>query len=308
VLDFDDGLHQKAALREPEYQLLPILSRHLAMPRLRGLAAQLSDAKRKARDVIESKIQAALVVVRSCGRKLSGAPKYPLRQAAEDFEVPRSTLTDRYNGRLTHRQAAVKQQRLPPVQENLIAEWAKVCGRRGIPLGPQQLVESAEAVSGLELGESWVSGFRGRFPDIKPFWSSTFEAPRAQALNRPSVSKFYALYLSLISEFNVKYWNIYNMDEKGVMMGRGGRRYVLVDRNQSTVTHVENGNRQNVTIIECICADGTSITPRIIFKGKTLDGEWARDNPLNARYVALQMLYCRFLTYKQYLVFAEGMD
>jgi len=29
-----------------------------------------------------------------------------------------------------------------------------------------------------------------------------------------------------------------------------------------------------VTVIECICADGTSITPLIIFKGGSIDSKW----------------------------------
>lgn len=253
------------------------------MPRLNRLAANLAAAKRKARKAIESKIISAIHAVRLCGLRPNGRANYPLRQAAEDFEVPRSTLTDCYNGVKTHGKAAVTQQHMAPSEEEILAGWIKECGRRGIPLGPRQVVECAMIITERKLGESWLAGFRDRHPEIKPYWSSTFEAPRAQALNRPSVSKFYDLYLSLIRDFNIKYWNLYNMDEKGVMMGKGGKRYVLVDRNQKTVQHVENGNRQNVTIIECICADGTALAPRVIFKGKTIDGNWARQNPLNAR-------------------------
>ncbi|KZP07206.1 CENP-B protein, partial [Athelia psychrophila] len=37
-----------------------------------------------------------------------------------------------------------------------------------------------------------------------------------------------------------------------------------------------------VTIIECVCADGTAIPPSVVFQGARRDLEWGRDNPCNA--------------------------
>jgi hypothetical protein len=64
-----------------------------------------------------------------------------------------------------------------------------------------------------------------------------------------------------------------------------------VDRNQLSVQHVENSNWQNVTIVEYVCADGTSINPHVIFKGKTLDDEWACNNPVQARYAWFLLIF-----------------
>jgi hypothetical protein len=238
VLDSYDRVHQKAALWPPEYQFLPHLSLHLIMPCLCSLTTQLSDAKCKVCNVTESKIQAALAVVSLCGWKLNGAPKYPLYQAAKDFEVPQSTLTNCYNSHLTHQQAAVLQQHMPPVQENLLAEFVKQCRRRGILLGLSQLVESAECIADILLGISWLSGYQWCFPDLKPFWSSTFEAPCAQTLNQPSVLAFYDLYLAIVRDSNVKFWNIYNMDKKGSMMGHGRKCYSCGQPDPTSVEHL----------------------------------------------------------------------
>lgn len=49
---------------------------------------------------------------------------------------------------------------------------------------------------------------------------------------------------------------------------------------------IADGNRENVTIIECICADGTSILPLYIFKGKCLQQSWIESDPLNTNYAA----------------------
>ncbi|KIL55798.1 hypothetical protein M378DRAFT_188648 [Amanita muscaria Koide BX008] len=61
---------------------------------------------------------------------------------------------------------------------------------------------------------------------------------------------------------------MYNMDEKGVQLGIGKRIAALVDRNQKVAQHIEAGDRELVTIIETVCADGSSLVPSVIFQGK----------------------------------------
>lgn len=42
------------------------------------------------------------------------------------------------------------------------------------------------------------------------------------------------------------------------------------------------GSKENTTVIVTICADGTSIAPAVVFKGKGYSTSWKQDNPLNA--------------------------
>jgi len=71
----------------------------------------------------------------------------------------------------------------------------------------------------------------------------------------------------------------------GIQLGIGNRIKAFVDKSQKTAYQVENGNRELVTIIETVCADGTTIPPSVIFQGKKRNLEWGRNNPANARYV-----------------------
>ena len=43
-----------------------------------------------------------------------------------------------------------------------------------------------------------------------------------------------------------------------------------------------SGNRKNITVLVAICADGLSLPPAIIFKGKGFLTKWKQDNPANA--------------------------
>jgi hypothetical protein len=60
------------------------------------------------------------------------------------------------------------------------------------------------------------------------------------------------------------------------------RECVIGRAGKSTQYQQRDGNHENITVIVIICADGTSIAPAIIFKGKSYLPEWKQDNPLEA--------------------------
>jgi hypothetical protein len=86
-----------------------------------------------------------------------------------------------------------------------------------------------------------------------------------------------------ITTYNIPAENIYNMDEKGIQLGVGQKVKAFVDRDQKEVYSVEDGNRELITMIEFISADGGSFQPSAIYQGKRRDLEWGRNNPCNAR-------------------------
>ena len=79
---------------------------------------------------------------------------------------------------------------------------------------------------------------------------------------------------------NIPWCNIYNMDEKGCQRG-GGRRIqaikYFIPCNQQLSYKLRSANLELVTIVECICADGTSLLPGFIFPGKEFHPEWFMD-------------------------------
>jgi hypothetical protein len=109
---------------------------------------------------------------------------------------------------------------------------------------------------------------------LKGRWSNGLEACRAQALNRAVVTNFYNLYDELCEEFHIEPSNIYNMDEKGILLGQGKKTWVIVDHHQRKAKHVEDGSRELITALECVGTDGTSIPPRLVVQGKRRDLEW----------------------------------
>lgn len=47
-----------------------------------------------------------------------------------------------------------------------------------------------------------------------------------------------------------------------------------------------DGNRQLITVVDCICADGTVLPPLIIMKGKRPSYGWVKDSELEEGWIA----------------------
>ena len=90
-----------------------------------------------------------------------------------------------------------------------------------------------------------------------------------------------------MEEFIIKPENIWNMDEKGVQLGIGVKVAAIIDRDQSSVYSIEDGNRELVTVIEAVSANGVALIPSVIFQGVRRNLEWGRpeNNPSLARYI-----------------------
>lgn len=236
---------------------------------------------------LENRIELAMKAVARLGMKANGHTVFPLREAARLYLVPNTTLRSCWNGQTTRKKSHEHEQKLLPGHEDALVAWITEMGRRGIPMQNNAAGSYASTISGCEIGESWVRRFRARHPELKAKWTTGLEQCRARALNPTAVAAFFDILKEVLHKYNIPVENIYNMDEKGVQLGVGQRVYALVQRSQETVNQIEDGNRELVTIIEAVCADGSVIPPSVVFKGVKRDLEWGRVNPCRARYVGV---------------------
>jgi len=233
----------------------------------------------------EDRIQLAINAITKAGYK-HGGQQLSTRKAASIYQVPRSTLGDRMKGLQTRAEAHIHQQNLSPVQEGVLARWAKVLGRRGVPLTYSTLATYASEILGKPVGESWPKQFLARHTNLKIKATTSLEKCRAKALNLATIMGLYDILEVVVDEYAIKPKHMWNMDEKGVQLGIGVKIAAIIDWDQSTVYSVEDGNRELVTIIEAVCADGSTLIPSVIFQGVRHNLEWGRPekNPSHARY------------------------
>jgi hypothetical protein len=64
------------------------------------------------------------------------------------------------------------------------------------------------------------------------------------------------------------------MDETGSSIGTIQEGHVIIDTTAQIKYALEIGRQEWVTCIECICADGSSLSPMIIFKGTKPLKKW----------------------------------
>jgi hypothetical protein len=234
----------------------------------------------------EDQMQAALQYLYLRVPDADGKLTPSVRSVAIERKLPAASLQARFNGTHKDRRAAhEKQQSLTKAEETVLAEWTKKLARRGVPLTRETLRQKASQISKRYIGVHWTYQFLKRNPTLTTRWTVGLESCRAQALNRPTTEEFYDIYESVCKETGAPKENRYNMDEKGVELGDGDRVKAFVDRDQKTAYQVGDGNRELVTMIETVCADGSYCPTTAIFKGKRFNAEWGKDNPSEARFV-----------------------
>lgn len=72
--------------------------------------------------------------------------------------------------------------------------------------------------------------------------------------------------------------NIYGMDESRFPPSDQGTQHVIGRRGTKTQHAQGSADRENVTAIITICADGTVLKPSIIFKGQNIMKKWGDNN------------------------------
>ena len=78
----------------------------------------------------------------------------------------------------------------------------------------------------------------------------------------------------MITEYYIKDENIYNFDEKGVLMGVASAAKVISKVKDKRRFKTQSGNRELIIIIECVNSQGWAISSTLVFKGKHQISTW----------------------------------
>jgi len=196
-----------------------------------------------------------------------------------------TSLTD-HNGRkswLTHD------------EQQVILEYALEMARRGFPLSPKRLREHAENILRGRLGDAfcedglgknWATRFITKHHErIGMYWSLSLDSSRGRAVNPITKAEYFDLLKDIREEYDIPDRLVYGADETGIQTGIGVTERVIGPAGSKIQHQQRSGNRENITVLPTICADGTTIPPTVIFKGEAFQTKWLQENPLDARYV-----------------------
>ena len=155
-------------------------------------------------------------------------------QVASQYGVNRSTLSRRHR-RVTEPRNVKdsKQQKLSPQQELELVQYIVKLTKQGLPPTMEMISNFSSEVARQQLSESWVTRFVNRH-EIHLISKRTTAMDRMRHL-ADSESKYrlcFELLHQKITEYHLEDRDIYNMDEKGFLIGLIGRSRRIFSRRQ----------------------------------------------------------------------------
>jgi hypothetical protein len=237
------------------------------------------------------------------------ADEYKLKQAILEYQAERAKpKEDRLGGRDIAQKHGVKhrtlmyhvekedaptisafnasKQKLSVAEERVLVDFIKDSADHGFPLTHRAIKSYANAALqsrlGAELkpvGKQWIFRFLDRHhEEIQTHWSKPLDMQRAKCLNPEAVKSWFDLAKKYIVDLGIPPENIYGMDESGFPPANQGPERVVGQRGTKTQHKQGGADRENVTALVTICADGTTLTPMIIYKGANFMTKWGQDN------------------------------
>jgi len=211
--------------------------------------------------------------------------------AAIAHNVPVATLRDRVKGGKSRAEANEAKQILSAAEEKALVKWILEVSQNGYPPRKSQLREMAEdirqqrvsqindaSITLVEyppIGMEWPERFIQRHSNcLKMTFARRIDARRMKETTVDAILRWLNTMRQTIEEDQVDPQNIYNMDESGFAIGSNLGACVIVNAQIRSQFQAQPGRQEWVTVVECICGDGSVLDPLVIFRGKNFNTEW----------------------------------
>jgi Tc5 transposase DNA-binding domain/helix-turn-helix, Psq domain len=213
------------------------------------------------------------------------------RAASITYGVAYSTLYRRVKGCPTRRDTRPASCKLTQTEESTLVEWVLSMDQRGLAPTQDIVRQMANILlqkrsqnqpnPSLTVGQNWVYNLVQRHKTLKSQYNRKYDYQRAKCEDPAIIRPWFELVYNTIGKYGILDTDIYNFDETGFQMGVISTAKVITGAERSNrPVSVQPGNREWVTAIDCICADGQSLPPVIIFEGKVHQSTWYTDNAL----------------------------
>jgi hypothetical protein len=211
---------------------------------------------------------------------------------AQDYGINRSTISGRPHSQTALQTASAEEcQNLHPQQEQQLLRYIEQLTERGLP-PTQALIQCfGSEITKNELGIHWVDQHIKCYEiHLISCWATGINRSRHQAESQSKYSLYFELLCSKISQYNIEPCHMYNMDEKGFMLGILTCLKQVFSRRMykegKIKAHIQDGNQEWIMLLVCICADGSALDPVIIYQSASglLQYSWLQAfNPDNHR-------------------------
>ena len=226
-------------------------------------------------------IEAALEALNSL--ELGESFKYS--DYAELYGCNRSTLSRRHRRVQGTCASKVQDDRLlNTTQEKQLIKYINDLCERGLPPSRPMIRNFASQIAQKPCGKNWVDRFIARHSsEIISHWASGLDRNRHKADSAFKYTLYFELLKRKIEQYDIDSRDIYNMDEKGFLIGLLSKTKRVFTRSMyesGKLKHViQDGNREWITTIACICADGSALSPALIYQAASgnIQDTWLQD-------------------------------
>ena len=203
-----------------------------------------------------------------------------IRAAANAFNVHFNTMACRMRGAKQPRSLAQQNnKKLTSVEEATLTKWILDLYDRGYPAGATYIKQMASHILSkrvgkkTEVGMNWTSRFVKR-SNLKTKYYRRYDYARAVNEDPNAIKQWFDLFNNMVKKYGTPPSEIWNFDESGFAMGVKHNQRVVCSQNASKPTSIQAGNKEWVTTIDAINANGAATAPLFIFKGKYLQERW----------------------------------
>lgn len=176
------------------------------------------------------------------------------------------------------------------MEENVLVTFILESASISFPVSHHQIkhytntvLESKNSASYKPVGKQWVFNFMDQHHEkLQTHWSKPLNTQHAKSLNPAAVESWFKIVEEFVVKLGIWKEDIYGMDESGFPMAYTGKERVVGGCGTKTQHKKGGANQENVTAVITICADGTTVWPFIIFKGKKIRASWGKNKVSNS--------------------------
>lgn len=203
-------------------------------------------------------------------------------EVARKFGVSRTTLSRRFRRVQSSREAIAEQQgHLNYHEEAELVRYIKELSERALPPTRTMIKNFAAEISKNTISTSWVTRFLQRHDsDLISKWTTGMDRNRHEADSEHKYRLYFEHLHHKMIQYHIHPASIYNMDEKGFLTGIIGRSKRVFSKaiweRKQVREATQDGSRDWITLLACVCADGSALSPALLFtsQNSSIQSSW----------------------------------
>ncbi|KAJ5847731.1 hypothetical protein N7455_011688 [Penicillium solitum] len=238
---------------------------------------------------IEQQIQLAM-------DSLSEQSKPNIAKTAREFAVPVHRLRRRWKGGKSLFQRQPNGRKLSSAQEKALCEYIDYFDAVGASINRRQIAIAANSIleedhhhntePPPQIGDHWLQRFLKRNPTTMYDGGELLMLKEAPLLT----NRWFEDYERIVTEHGICYQDIYNFDETGFQIGVGRDQFIITRHPKKKLFNGSVTNRESITVLEAVSADGFACPPLIILSAKQALLRWF-DHIKEEEHIADEFLY-----------------